>query len=572
MFSKNSKIIISFLGFIFVSFCLACTNSQNQEINYNIITPKSEWIYYSDSFITLSTNLNSDEILWYSDKDGFLGNGNGFTVKLKPGVHNIKAVFRDNLKSVLIYVQERIISQGQTFRYLVNSSQQPLLIPKGVYKTGFVALDGSVNQVSINEKNKEPEVKRDIHIDCRIQGKKIISNNSRTASKKTYSLNDERIFYVINTKQQSLEPHEILAKVIYISESYIVWYPKNPEEYSDIHVEEKSLDLCINELEKRIIPRLKTLCGELPDIDNDGKISFLFTPTINEEETAIGFFNPEDFYARDKASPFSNEMDILYIAVPEPEKFSYSVNCISATIAHELTHAINYNIKTYSRVLKNITNPPIEQTFLDEALSHLSESLCGYGISGGNIGNLFYYLNNLGKFSVCKADFMGNEDSNGRRAATTMFLSWLFWKKGGMSWNSENPLEIIDRGGINFLQTLVASEGTGWENIGNVFGKKTDLLYVEMVEELNNKRANINPMFLDPYSGEPVQLYPDNQEYSLIETGKKWKIEIPELKKDTVVSLIPYSFVFFEKCNNQNELIITNTDIRGQVIGLICMM
>lgn len=571
MFSKKLKIQISSLGFIFVFFFSACTNIQNQEINYNIITPKSEWIYYSDSLITLSTNLNSDEILWYSDKAGFLGNGNGFTVKLKPGVHNIKAVFRDNQKSVLIYVEERSISHGQTFMYLVNSNQQALSIPNGVYKPGLVALDGSVSKFSINEKSIERELKRDFHIDCNAKGRKILSNSSRTANKNVYSLNDEKKFYVINTKYQSLEPHEILAKVIHVSESYVVWYPKNPEEYSDIRVNENSLDLCINEIENRIIPRLKSLWGELPDIDNDGKISLLFTPTINEEETAIGFFNPEDFYARDIESPFSNEMDVLYIAVPEAEKFSYSVNCISATIAHELTHAINYNIKTYSRVLKKITNPPVEETFLDEAMSHLSESLCGYGISGGNISNLSYYLNNLEKYSVCKADFMGNEDTNGRRAAATMFLSWLFWKKGGITWNSEDPLEIIDRGGIAFLQRLVASEGTGWEHIGNIFGLKTDILYVNMVEELNDKRSDIESMLLDPYSGEPVQLFPDNREYCFIETGKKWNLKLPELKKDTDVSLIPYSFVIFEKCNNQNELIITNTDIKGQVIGLICM-
>ena len=157
MFSKKLKIQISSLGFIFVFFFSACTNIQNQEINYNIITPKSEWIYYSDSLITLSTNLNSDEILWYSDKAGFLGNGNGFTVKLKPGVHNIKAVFRDNQKSVLIYVEERSISHGQTFMYLVNSNQQALSIPNGVYKPGLVALDGSVSKFSINEKSIERE-------------------------------------------------------------------------------------------------------------------------------------------------------------------------------------------------------------------------------------------------------------------------------------------------------------------------------------------------------------------------------------------------------------------------------
>ena len=92
-----------------------------------------------------------------------------------------------------------------------------------------------------------------------------------------------------------------------------------------------------------------------------------------------------------------------------------------------------------------------------------------------------------------------------------------------------------------------------------------------MVEELNNMRSDVASMRLDPYSGEPVQLYPDYQEYCLTGTEKKWKLEIPEKKLNSTVSLIPYSFVIFEKCNNENELIIKNSDIKGQVLGLICM-
>lgn len=567
MFNKNLYLKQFSLLLVILVFYVSCSDIQKKIIDYKILTPKSDWMYYSDSKITFSTNLNSEKIMWYSDKDGYLGNGNSFVIKLTPGFHKIKAIFQDSEKSVEIYVGNRQFSYGDTVRYLVNSLQQSLSIPEGTYNPAVIALDGSLNQASINTNTDGFKLKKDIHIDMELTKKKVIWHDARAAFTRGYSLNDEKKFYVINTKQQTLEPHEITAKVIRTSESYNVWYPVNPEIYSDIIMDDDSLDLCLKEIESRIIPRLKKLWGKIPDIDNDGKFSFLFTPTINEEETAIGFFNPEDFYKRDDASPYSNEMDILYIAVPESKKFSYSVECISATIAHELTHAINYNTKTYSRFLKDASNPPVEETFLDEAQSHLSESLCGYGISGGNISILHHYLNNLEMYSVCKNDYMGNDDTNGRRAAATMFLSWLFWKKGGISWNPENPVEIINKGGIDFIQNLVSSNGTGWENIGDVFGIKTDLLYVQMVEELNAVRASVLPIILDPYSGEPVQLYPDYQVYHLNGTDKSWELTIPEKKTGSLVHLIPYSFVIYEQC--KNEFSLNSSSFKGQILGLL---
>jgi len=557
--------------FAILIFFTSCSNVQKLEISYKILTPKSDWIYYSDTNITFSTNVNTDQVQWYSSKDGYLGNGNSFTLQLSPGSHEIKTVLQNTERTVSIFVENRTMNDGQTIKYLINSTEQKIQLPEGTYKTSVVALEGSVNQISVSESNKNIELKKDIHIDTNIREKTLIQNTDRSAAATVYELNDEKTFYVVNTKHQSMEPHKILSKVIRTSDSYTIWYPVNPENFSFLKLDEDALNACISEIEKRIIPRLNTLWGQLPDIDNDGKISFLFTPTINEEQTAIGFFNSNDFYKRDDSSPYSNEMDILYIAIPEPEKFSYSVKCISATIAHELTHAINYNIKTYARVLQNEVTPPVEETFLDEALSHLSESLCGYGISGGNVSTLWYYLNNLEKYSVYRSDYLGNEDSNGRRGASTMFLSWLFWKKGGISWNKENPLEIIDNGGISFLRQLVAGSGTGWENIGKVYGKSTDLLYVQMVQEVNAAREKTNPSVLDPYSNEPVCVYPDYQTYSIEELGKKWTLSIPEIDSEAKVSLIPYSFVLFCECNNKNIMWINSLNIKGRVLGLFCL-
>lgn len=553
---------------VLISF-VACSNVYNDDVNYEIITPKPTWTYYSDSPITFSTNINTDNVFWYSNKDGYLGSGNSFTLNLTPGLHSIKSILQDVEKSVSIYVTARNIKEGQTLKYRIKSSEQNLKLSEGIYKSAFIALDGSISNVSFNN-NNNVELKKDIHIDVNLKSKNILKRLARSASKIVYELNDEKNFYVVNTKEQNLEPHTILSKLIKTSDICNIWYPVTPEKYSSLELDEDMLNFCVEEIEKRIIPRLKTLFGKLPDIDNDGKISILFTPTINEEHVAVGFFNPDDFYKRDNFSPFSNEMDILYIAVPEINNFSYSVKCICATIVHELTHAINYNIKTYSRFLTSVDNLPKEEIFLDEALSHLSESLCGYGISGGNVNILFHYLNNLEKYSVCKSDYLGNADSNGRRGASTMFLSWLFWKKGGISWNCNNPLEIIDEGGITFIQNLVASNGVGWENIGKIYGENTDMLYVQMIEELNSQRELQKSSILDPYSNEPVCVYPDFQTYVSKDFNKEWTLSIPLIDVESDISLVPYSFVLFSPFENKSNFQIINKNVEGQVLGVFC--
>ncbi len=561
--------------FIFLIFSLiftSCSHIQKEEINYKILSPKTDWIYFSDSPITFSTNLNTKEIQWFSDIDGFLGSGNAFKKKLSSGTHTIKTFFHGNEKILTIYVEERVINSGQTIRRLINSNEQCLQLPEGIYKPALLALEGSIDQASIRKINKvDNTLKKDIKINSNLKNKKIIQHPERTVNKTAYKLNEKKTFYVINTKNQTVAPHEITAKLLKTSSLINFWYPVNPQKYSSIMLDDGILNSFLEEIENVIIPRLNTLWGKLPDIDNDGKISFLFTPTINEEECAVGFFNPEDFYKRDASSPFSNEMDILYIAIPEVNNFSYSTKCICSTIAHELTHAINYNIKTYSRFLNNFSTPPQEETFLDEALAHLSESLCGYGISGGNVSILFYYLNNLEKYSVCKNDYLENSDSNGRRAAATMFLSWLFWKKGGISWNPNEPVEIIDNGGIAFVQELVASEESGWENIGKIFGKNTDSLYIQMIEELNAQRENTSPSIIDPYSKEVVQVYPDFRRYYIEEFEKSWILAIPQLDLNSSISLLPYSFVLFAPCSNEFSVQLKSSNIEGQVLSLFSL-
>ena len=255
-------------------------------------------------------------------------------------------------------------------------------------------------------------------------------------------------------------------------------------------------------------------------------------------------------------------MDIIYLAVPQRNSFAYSAECIAATVAHELTHLITFYNKSYSKYLLEGKEIIQEEVFLDEAISHLTESLCGFSVTGGNISNLSLYLDNTDVYSFCSNDIYGQSDSNGQRGAATLFLSWIFWKAGGVSWDNQDPIKINDNGGILFLRKLIEQEEIGWQNLGKAYGKSTDSLFLEMIEEINAFRSqSFNPV-IDPFTGEPVQLFINIGSYSIEELNKTWEIKGPVIKKYKDINRIPsYSYILLEEYkSNESYIAINNTN------------
>ncbi|MDR0878608.1 MAG: hypothetical protein LBN21_11185, partial [Treponema sp.] len=305
------------------------------------------------------------------------------------------------------------------------------------------------------------------------------------------------------------------------------------------------------------------------DVNHDGKISLLFSQSINTEKKATGFFNSDDLYQRnnDTASeaynPYSNEADIIYMAVPEEDdNSSYSKDTILATIAHELTHTINYTQKTYNNNEMNI-----EEIFLDEGWSHLSENLCGLGISGGNIYFLEEYFKNMANFSFCTANKLGQYDSAGMRGAMTLFLSYLFWKAGGMEIDSNNMGNVIDRGGIAFLKRMVKLDETGWNSIGTAYGNSLiEELFMEFSYDLNRKRIT-NEYFdyrTDPYTGEAIEFFTNMK----IVSNDTYRVVSPRIILNTeMTTLLPWSISYFTPLTliENSKLKITSYSVNGSV-------
>jgi hypothetical protein len=131
--------------------------------------------------------------------------------------------------------------------------------------------------------------------------------------------------------------------------------------------------------------------GQPSDIDGNGRIYILYTPEVNKltergsEGKFGGFFFGGDLFPK-TACPQSNEAEIFYLLTPDSlgrysdqRKASDVRQETRGTISHEFQHMINQGVRMDN---PDPTAEIIEETWLNEALSHLGEELTGRRFKG----------------------------------------------------------------------------------------------------------------------------------------------------------------------------------------------
>jgi hypothetical protein len=189
-----------------------------------------------------------------------------------------------------------------------------------------------------------------------------------------------------------------------------------------------------------------TAFGRESDIDGDGVVIVLLTPRVNAlspncnttGEVILGYFFGADLLPRGPSNPGSNEAEVFYGLVPDPNNSACTVDKTEASIRlpttfiHEFQHMISFN----QRVLVRGGNA--EDTWLNEGLSHFAEELggrqvpdtecpnspsCAQEFLEGDLNNAFDYLASPEDFFVIEP---GN--STGKleeRGANWLFVRWL---------------------------------------------------------------------------------------------------------------------------------------------------
>ncbi len=129
--------------------------------------------------------------------------------------------------------------------------------------------------------------------------------------------------------------------------------------------------------------------GAPSDLDSDGRVTILFTPTINAVPVPPGAVVGGLFTARDLFPPSvctsSNAGEMFYAPVPDPNSTingNYKDKTVLgrgvfAVLVHEFQHLINAGRRIY------VTDADaFEEVWLNEGLSHIAEELLYYRVSG----------------------------------------------------------------------------------------------------------------------------------------------------------------------------------------------
>jgi hypothetical protein len=236
--------------------------------------------------------------------------------------------------------------------------------------------------------------------------------------------------------------------------------------------------------------KLKPIWGSPTDIDRNGRIRLMFSPTVNDSGLAVGFFNPSDLYPRVDApgkdsNPVSNEGEYLYLAVPSGASPFFSLPSLAATLAHEGFHLIHYGTRVLTPWLNTGRIVPEENVAISEGLAHLSEALCGYGVSGGDVAYIASFLKAPARSSFTGPDMDGSTDTVAKRGAWLLFLGWLVQHEA--------------QDGHFLRDILKPSDSAGWTRLGETYGRSTDQLFLEWAENMETKDVSASPLDADTF-------------------------------------------------------------------------
>ncbi len=151
------------------------------------------------------------------------------------------------------------------------------------------------------------------------------------------------------------------------------------------------------EFDTKIYAADTTWFGSPTDINNDRRITIVYTPEVNKLTPAGGggivggfFFGGDllkrtDYPSTNDCRNQTNEQEIFYLLAPDPTgsingnaRTTAGVRQVSrGTIAHEFQHMINQGVRQYNPAVKAFETP-----WLNEAMSHFAEEAVGRTISG----------------------------------------------------------------------------------------------------------------------------------------------------------------------------------------------
>lgn len=350
--------------------------------------------------------------------------------------------------------------------------------------------------------------------------------------------------------------------------------------------------------ESLVWPVLTGNFGLPSDIDGNGKVIAFFTSAVNELTPAGsgsvvgGFFYARDLFpktatSRLAACPGSNEAELFYLLVPDPNgAVNGNVRAVDnvrkstvGVIAHEFQHLINAG----RRLHVNTSAIFGEVTYLEEGLSHIAEELVFYtagglsprsnitiqGLSTQGLAAInSYQVSNLVRFGGGQADPLSylknpaqaapytNNDVIATRGATWAWLRYLNDRGNAPALNP--PLcsaTVLQAGGA------CRADGSAGAQIDISAGASSgDFVIVAFNDGATNITTDVNAVNAIPATGPPTpSLAPGGALFSttantlLVAPGEAMKLDMSfhlklrDKEKRELRSRVPYARAAFAK-------------------------
>lgn len=224
--------------------------------------------------------------------------------------------------------------------------------------------------------------------------------------------------------------------------------------------------------ESQIYANVRQTFGAESDYDGNGRVYILLTRQVNLLTGQIddnpqwggeyigGFFNPVDLPIFSWPAGTSNEREIFYGIVPDPnEDFSKVAHTLESTVAavkpivaHEFQHMINF-FQRHAVLGGGSSNIPSEDLWINEGLSHLAEDVCGFDDQNQARVSLYLHSRQHRYFALASlsglpsGQAVGN--SLGERGASYLFMRYLADRWPG---SPEDLVKSIVSGRDNVVQ------------------------------------------------------------------------------------------------------------------------
>ncbi len=183
----------------------------------------------------------------------------------------------------------------------------------------------------------------------------------------------------------------VQAEAIHVTDE-VVFYEDIDTDNPLPDIDLEWLEEMLETFESVVLPRERFFFDTESDVNGDGHVSAIFSYRVNEYG-AMAYVSHCDLLPADQCAD-SNEQELIYVGIPDPDENYSSVNGVAELMAHEFNH----NIYWASKYLDNDAIDTTENVYVTEGMSALAQDLTGF-----NNGNLYVWSAALDEPWHCSA-------------------------------------------------------------------------------------------------------------------------------------------------------------------------